>query len=52
MQLDLVRMGALKVLLERAATSGADNGDIRASLACLQNVASNGSNMAQLVVPK
>ena len=48
-QLDLVRMGALKVLLERAATAGADNSDIRAlALACLQNVASNGSNMAQL----
>ena len=42
-------MGALKVLIERAATPGADNADIRSlALTTIQHLSSNGSNMAQL----
>ena len=52
-QVDLVRMGALKMLLERAATSGAENADIRSlALNALQQIASNGANMAALQAPE
>ena len=48
-QRDLVKMGALKVVLERAATPGADNADIRAlALQVVQSLASNGSNIGTL----
>jgi len=48
-QRDLVKMGALKVVLERAATPGADNADIRAlALQVMQSLASNGSNIGTL----
>ena len=48
-QRDLVKMGALKVVLERAATPGADNADIRAlALQVVQSLASNGSNIRTL----
>jgi len=52
-QADLVRMGALKMLLERAGTGGADNSDIRSlALQTLQHVASHGANMAALRQPE
>ena len=48
-QRDLVKMGALKVVLERAATPGADNADIRAlALQVVQSLASNGGNIGTL----
>ena len=48
-QVDLVRMGALRMLLERAATVGAANADIRSlALTSLQHLASNGANMVAL----
>lgn len=47
-QVDLVRMGALKLLLERAGSRA--DADIRAlALSALQNVASNGANMGALI---
>ena len=46
-------MGALKMLLERAGTGGADNSDIRSlALQTLQHVASHGANMAALRQPE
>uniref|UniRef100_A0A7S3B0P1 Vacuolar protein 8 n=1 Tax=Haptolina ericina TaxID=156174 RepID=A0A7S3B0P1_9EUKA len=52
-QVDLVRMGAVRLLLERASTPGRTNADIRTlSLATLQHIASNGSNMVALRVPE
>ena len=48
-QVDLVRMGALRMLLDRAGTPGKQNADIRSlALTTLQHLASNGSNMAAL----
>jgi hypothetical protein len=42
-----------KMLLERASTSGEDNADIRSlALNTLQQIASNGSNMAALQAPE
>ena len=46
-QVDLGRIGALRMLLDRAGTPGADNADIRSrALTTLQHLASNGANMA------
>jgi len=48
-QVDLVRMGALRMLLDRAATAGQVNADIRLlALTILQQLASNGANMTAL----
>ena len=48
-QVDLVRVGGLRMLLERAGTPGSSNNDIRSlALTTLQHLASNGANMAAL----
>ena len=48
-QVDLVRIGALRTLLERASTPGRDNADIRSlALTTVQHLASNGANMSAL----
>ena len=48
-QVDLVRIGALRMLIERAGTPGRANADIRSlALTTLQHLASNGANMAAL----
>jgi hypothetical protein len=48
-QVDLVRLGALRMLIERAGAPGKANADIRSlALTTLQHLASNGANMAAL----